>query len=99
MTATAARLASLNIVVDKMHFKAHTDSWCHDHCNPYNLRELDKVSTNLHNFASMQVDTQICEQTFSWMSRYSRITRHMNRQHFLFYLLYISDLHHRKLCS
>ena len=48
MTATAARLASLNIVVDKMHFKAHTDSWCHDHCNPYNLRELDKVSTNLH---------------------------------------------------
>ena len=47
----------------------------------------------------MQVDTQICEQTFSWMSRYSRITRHMNRQHFLFYLLYISDLHHRKLCS
>ena len=48
MTATAARLASLNIVVDKMHFKGHTDSWCHDHCNPYNLRELDKVSTNLH---------------------------------------------------
>ena len=108
ITPTAARLAALNIVVDKMHFKGHTDSWCHDHCNPYNLRELDKVSSTLlvlvvqHTMSCLiiiyiQVDTQICEQTFSWMSRYSRITRHMNREHFLFYLLYISDLHNRKL--
>ena len=43
------------------------------------------------------VDTQICEQTFTWMSRYTRITQHMNREHFLFYLMYISDLHNQKL--
>ena len=43
-----------------------------------------------------QVDTEICEQTFSWLSRYARITKHMNKQHFLFYLIYICDLHNRK---
>ena len=43
----------------------------------------------------MQVDTEVCEQTFSWLSRFSRITRHMNRQHFLFYILYICDLRNR----
>ena len=43
----------------------------------------------------LQVDTEICEQTFSWMSRYARITQHMNRTHFLFYLLYLCDSHNR----
>ena len=37
----------------------------------------------------MQVDTEICEQLFSWLSKYARITKHMSREHFLFYLLYI----------
>ena len=43
-TPTAIRLASLNIVIDKMHFKGHTDQWCHQNCNPYSFRELDNVS-------------------------------------------------------
>ena len=44
LTATARRLASLNIVVDRMHFKGHTDPWCHEHCDPNKLKELEKVS-------------------------------------------------------
>ena len=44
LTPTAAHIASLNIVVDKMHFKGHTDSWCHENCNPYQLKELDEVN-------------------------------------------------------
>ena len=44
----------------------------------------------------MQVDTEICEQTFSWLSRYARITRHMNKAHFLFLVMYVCDLHNRK---
>ena len=35
-----------------------------------------------------QVNTEVCEQTFSWLSQYAKITRHMNREHFLFYILY-----------
>ena len=44
-------------------------------------------------YISSQVDTEVCEQTFSWLSRYAKITRRMNRAHFMFYLLYICDLH------
>ena len=43
-------------------------------------------------FLYMQVNTEVCEQTFSWLSKYSRITRHMNRERFLFYLLYLCYL-------
>lgn len=45
----------------------------------------------------IQVDTEICEQTFSRLSRYSRITQHMNKEHFIFYLLYICDLRNQML--
>lgn len=85
-TPTATRLSSLNIVVDKMHFKGHIDPWCQENCNPYTFSELEKV------------DTEICEQIFSWMSKYARITQHMNRVHFLFFLLYLCDAHNR-LCK
>ena len=47
LTPTAAHIASLNIVVDKMHFNGHTDSWCHENCNPYQLKELDEVNRKL----------------------------------------------------
>ena len=43
-------------------------------------------------FLYMQVNTEVCEQTFSWLSKYSRIARHMNRERFLFYLLYLCHL-------
>ena len=42
-TETMKLLASLNIVVDKMHMKGHTDSWCKKHCDPRLFSELDKA--------------------------------------------------------
>ena len=45
--------------------------------------------------AKIYVDTEICEQVFCWMSRYGRIMQHMNRHHFLFYLIYLSDSRNR----
>ena len=44
-TPTAERLSSLNIVVDKMHFKGHTDKWCMENCNPYAHEELNQVES------------------------------------------------------
>ena len=32
----------------------------------------------------------------AWLSRYAKIIRKMNRQHFMFYLLYICDHNHRE---
>lgn len=46
-------------------------------------------------FLCVQVNTEVCEQTFSWLSKYSSITRHMNRQNFLFYILYICKMRNR----
>ena len=43
LTATAGRLSSMNFAIDRMHFKGHTDVWCHQHCDPNKLKELEKV--------------------------------------------------------
>ena len=105
LTETTKQLANLNIVIDKLHFSGHVDRWCQEHCNPHNISDLENVNFTTKNINSThillfsiihQVDTEICEQTFSWLSRYSRITRHMDRAHFLFYILYLSDLHNRR---
>jgi len=47
-------------------------------------------------FIIMQVDTEVCEQVFSWLSCYGKITKHMNRYIYLFFLLYICDLHNAR---
>ena len=54
------------------------------------IEELRGVSTwdfPLLAVLMLQVDSEVCEQTFSWLSRYARISKHMNRAHFMFYIL------------
>ena len=46
----------------------------------------------MHN---IKVDTEICEQCFSWLSRYVTMTR-MSRTTFVFLLLYLCDLHNER---
>ena len=43
LTATAGRITSMTIVVDKLHFRGHTDKWCQEFCNPYKFDELNQV--------------------------------------------------------
>ena len=43
LTPISKKLATVEIVVDKMHMAGHTDSWCHQHCDPKLFRELDNV--------------------------------------------------------
>ena len=43
-TPTAQKLATMKIVIDKMHFRGHTDTWCQEHCNPYKFDDLNNVS-------------------------------------------------------
>ena len=40
-----------------------------------------------------QVNTEACEQLFSWFSCYKYITKHMNRHNFLFLVLYLMENH------
>ena len=43
LTATASRIADLEIVIYRMHFKGHVDSWCKQTCNPDNFIELNDL--------------------------------------------------------
>ena len=43
LTNAAMKLASLNIVIDQMHFKGHVDEWCKKNCNPYMTDGLKDV--------------------------------------------------------
>ncbi len=80
-TAVAAILAALLIVVDRMHFKGHKDKWCKKHMNPDKHREFDKLNT------------ETCEQTFSWGSRYSAMARHMNFPRYHLFLFSLFDMY------
>jgi hypothetical protein len=83
-TVTAQKISHMNIVVDKMHMAGHVDLWCKEHCDPRNCKELDEV------------DTEACEQTFSWLSQYGKMTRKMHRHTYMFFILYLCDLHNKR---
>lgn len=40
----ADKLATVEIVVDKMYMKGHTDPWCKKNCDPGNFETLKKVT-------------------------------------------------------
>ena len=44
-TPTANKIASMNIAIDKLHFKGHIDAWCKEHCDPHKFEDLIDVST------------------------------------------------------
>lgn len=81
LTPTARRMHNMSMVVDKFHFKNHVDKWCKAHCNPYDHEELKDVNT------------EVCEQLFSWLSRFAPMSKHMNQWRFLFLILYLIDQH------
>ena len=43
LTNTARRLAEMNYVIDRMHFKGHIDQWCRENCDPDKLEGMEKV--------------------------------------------------------
>jgi len=81
LTKVSNRMAELQYVVDRFHFPNHVDRWCKKMCNPYKCRFIEKVNT------------EACEQLFSWLSNYSRMTKYMNRDRFLYFILYVLDSH------
>lgn len=77
----ARKMATMDMVCDCFHFANHTDKWCKKNCNPYKTANLEDVIT------------EVCEQLFSWLSRFSHITKHINKWRFLFLMLYLLDNH------
>ena len=81
MTETSTYLSSADIFCDRLHFSNHVDKWCATNCDPRQCYKLNEVNT------------EACEQIFSWLSRYSFMTRYMNRYRFLFFILDMCDIH------
>ena len=48
LSIATTKLASLNIVIDKLHFTGHIDSWCHANCNPYEVDDLKQVKAYIY---------------------------------------------------
>uniref|UniRef100_A0A6U3RUP3 Uncharacterized protein n=2 Tax=Octactis speculum TaxID=3111310 RepID=A0A6U3RUP3_9STRA len=65
------------IVVDRYHFRNHKKShkYCQDHCNPNQVQSIDGANS------------QICEQSFRWLSRFKYSMNHMTPARFAFFLL------------
>lgn len=80
-TDIASRICEMEILCDRFHFKNHVDGWCRTYCNPLKSETLKGVNT------------EVCEQLFSWLSKFSHISKHMNRWRFLFLILYVLDCH------
>ena len=43
-TPTTEKLATIEIVVDKLHMAGHVDKWCLSNCDPHLFHDLDSVS-------------------------------------------------------
>ena len=43
LTPTTKIMASLEILVDKMHMAGHTDKWCKDTCDSRKVSDLNEV--------------------------------------------------------
>jgi len=78
VTLQSTALGSVEMVVDKMHMKGHTDPWCKENSDANKFEELHKIcDAPLCKLAMnwgiilLQVDTEVCEQVFSWLSKYS----------------------------
>ena len=60
--------------------RGHIDKWCKQNCDPATTPELNNVDciakyallSDHDSFITMQVDTEVCEQIFSWLSEYKK---------------------------
>ena len=100
LTPCTIQLSEIEIVIAKMHMAGHIDRWCLENCDPKLFTDLNEVrrvksefslqSSSMHVFMHIslvyiQVDTEVCEQCFSWLSKYSKMTRRMSRNTFIFF--------------
>ena len=77
----AKRLSEMEYFVDKIHFLNHVDKFCQEFCNPYT------ESSGLK-----EVNTSICEQSFSWMNAFMQV-KCMNLPRFFWFFLFNLNMH------
>ena len=96
-------------VVDKLHFRGHRGAYCFENCNPSDVPEIKKVNTVVceqvrgkvtsfksHPMFSLILIINFHLKTFNWLNKY-KAAKSMNEAHFLFFLLYVADMHNLKI--
>ncbi|XP_066922845.1 uncharacterized protein [Clytia hemisphaerica] len=79
LTPLSKRIAGMDFAVDRFHFKNHIGEWCLENCDPDMVANLNEVNT------------ESCEQLFSWFSSFKHMTKHMKRETFIFLTLYLME--------
>lgn len=53
LTSQSEKLAATQMVVDKMHMKGHTDTWCKENCDADKFKSLQKVQLHMYMYIYM----------------------------------------------
>ena len=77
-------ISKFKYYIDRFHLRNHQKK-CKQQFNINNASEDLK-----------DINTQICEQTFSWFSQFKRVTRHMNGDNFMVFVLCMCHFHNKK---
>ena len=80
-TVAARFIANLIMVVDKLHFKNHIDKWCRQNVNPHKVKEFNDLNT------------EACEQTFVFISKFKHATKHMSFGRYNLFHLTMCDIY------
>ena len=68
----------IDIKVDKLHFRGHTDPWCNKHMDPFKVEAL------------VDVNTVKAEQTFAWLNKFTMV-KNMNNERFELFFMFICN--------
>ncbi|KAK3261948.1 hypothetical protein CYMTET_29173 [Cymbomonas tetramitiformis] len=82
-----AALMTIKVFIDRFHHPNHVDAWCKKYMSPERADILPEMRGTNPDGSPWKVNTEICEQTFSWMRDYKSITSHMNEPRFKWFLL------------
>jgi hypothetical protein len=80
-------LLNVKIFIDRFHIHNHKRDKC-------------KIDFNLDLFENLsEINSQICEQQFSLISKHKHMVKHMSKNHFIFFFLSIFDTKNQKLSN
>ena len=87
--ALSLAFPNMAYITDRLHGQGHTDKWCLENCQPDNDHNKPLVKN---------VNTSICEQTFSILSRYKHAIRHMAKDTCHLFAEEVVDLRNEDWC-
>ena len=97
LTKIAQDITAMEIVVDKLHFKGHID--CRRNCTLTSLHGIMHMYIVYHVHVIIiyySYFSRLLQKSGPFLGCHDMLTKHMNTPHFMFYLLYVCDLHTKK---